>query len=72
MQLRHIAPPVVYEDSPLSFMVEGGACAFYTGEGEEYDDTLCDDPSVLTYYVIRPLTRVKGNKPSIQDEDSDE
>ena len=25
MELRHVAPPVVYEDSPLSYMVEHGA-----------------------------------------------
>jgi hypothetical protein len=65
MNLRHFAPPVVYLDSPLSFMVPGGARLFYQGEGEEFDDSLCEDPSVLTYFVIQTVNytdECKNNK----------
>ena len=36
-------------------MVPGGARLFYQGEGEEFDDSLCEDPSVLTYFVIQTV-----------------
>jgi len=54
LSLRHIAPPVIYIDSPLSYMVEGQANKFYEGEGINTTD--CEDPSVLVYCVIKPIT----------------
>jgi len=37
MNLRHFAPPVVYIDSPLSYMVPGGYEAMENGDVEEKD-----------------------------------
>jgi len=58
MNLRHYAPPVVYIESPLSYMVPGGAELFYQGEGE-LDEGICEDPSVLIYFVIEVVNYKK-------------
>jgi len=49
LALRHIAPPVVYLDSPLSYMSEGAAKRFYQGEVKNF----AADPSVIVYYAIQ-------------------
>ena len=51
--VRHIAPHVVFQDAPVSYMFAGQAGKFYQGEGE---DTTADndDPSVLVYYIVKP------------------
>lgn len=49
----HLAPPVIYIDSPLSFLAEGKARAFYQGMGGLNSDEY-EDPTVINYYVIEP------------------
>jgi hypothetical protein len=34
MSMRHIAPPVLYSTSPLTYLSSGKANQFYQGEGE--------------------------------------
>ena len=51
LQMKALAPPVVYIDAPLSYMAEGQASKFYEGEGTSMSDH-CDDPNVIVYCVI--------------------
>ena len=51
-QVRHIAPPVLYSNSPLSYIQSGAAESFYQGEGEATSGA-CDDPSVIVYWIIQ-------------------
>jgi hypothetical protein len=50
--VRHIAPHVVFQDAPISYMFLGQAGKFYQGEGED-TNAKNDDPSVLMYYVVK-------------------
>ena len=52
LALRHIAPPVVYDAAPLTYMSEGQANKFYEGEGET---DRAEDPSVLVYCAVQPM-----------------
>ena len=52
LQIRHIAPPVLYSNSPLSYIASGAAESFYQGEGEATSGG-CDDPSVIVYWIIQ-------------------
>jgi hypothetical protein len=51
LQIRHIAPPVLFSNSPLSYIVPGAAEQFYQGEGESTNDG-CEDPSVIVFWII--------------------
>ena len=50
--VRHIAPHVVFQNAPISYMFLGQAGKFYQGEGEN-TNALNDDPSVLMYYIVK-------------------
>ena len=52
--MRHIAPLVIYEDAPVSYMASGGANRFYQGEGENTNDE-CEDPNSIIYFIVRTL-----------------
>lgn len=52
MALRHYAPPVIYVDSPLSYMSEGAAKRFYQGQQDNCAHN-ADDPHVISYYAIK-------------------
>ena len=54
MSMRHIAPPVLYSTSPLSYCASGAANLFYEGEGESRNDE-CDDPSMIIYWIIESI-----------------
>lgn len=58
ISMRHVSPPVLYEDAPLSYLSSGAANSFYQGEGENLNASV-DDPGVLVYYVIRPIIFVE-------------
>jgi hypothetical protein len=51
--MTHLAPPVIYIDSPLSFLAEGKARAFYQGIAG-LNTNKYEDPTVINYYVIEP------------------
>lgn len=61
LALRHIAPPTVYEDAPLTYMSEGQANKFYEGEGESNNDA-AEDPSVIVYCAVKPIFEVEVPK----------
>jgi hypothetical protein len=73
LQIRHIAPPVLYSNSPLSYIASGAAESFYQGEGEATNDG-CDDPSVIVYWIVETtLQEVEDVPPrmlitNVQDE----
>jgi hypothetical protein len=50
--MRKIAPMIIHEDAPISYMAEGQALKFYSGEGE-LDEA--EDPSTASYYIVRVL-----------------
>ena len=52
--MRHIAPLVIYEDAPVSYMASGQANKFYQGEGENTNDE-CEDPNSIVYFIVRTL-----------------
>lgn len=54
MSMRHIAPPVLYSTSPLTYLATGAANLFYEGEGESRNDG-CEDPSVIIYWIIESV-----------------
>lgn len=61
LALRHIAPPTVFEASPLTYMSEGQANKFYEGEGENLNDAT-EDPSVIVYCAVRQIFEVEVPK----------
>jgi len=61
LALRHIAPPVVYDRAPLTYMSEGQANKFYEGEGES-NSAAAEDPSVLVYFAVKPVFDVEVPK----------
>ena len=61
LALRHIAPPTIYEDAPLTYMSEGQANKFYEGEGESNNDA-AEDPSVIVYCALKPIFEVEVPK----------
>ena len=60
--MRHIAPPILYYESPLSYMTENPAKKFYDGEDlpedqrvegvHEHDETDGAAQNVINYCVI--------------------
>ena len=54
MSMRHIAPPVLYSTSPLTYLATGAANLFYEGEGESRNDGR-EDPSVIIYWIIESV-----------------
>ena len=61
LALRHIAPPVIYDGAPLTYMSEGQANKFYEGEGESNNDA-AEDPSVIVYCAVQPIFEVEVPK----------
>ena len=51
--MRHLAPPVVYLDAPLTYLAEGQANKFFTGMSG-VNSAQNEDPSVINYFVIEP------------------
>jgi hypothetical protein len=53
--IRHIAPIVVYEDSPLSYVETGMGVAFHKGENECIGNNghTNDDSLSINYFIIR-------------------
>jgi hypothetical protein len=64
MSMRHIAPPVLYSTSPLTYLASGAANLFYEGEGESRNDG-CDDPSVIIYWIIESIRDHDDSPPSL-------
>jgi len=60
MSMRHIAPPVLYSTSPLSYCAAGAANLFYEGEGESRNDE-CDDPSMIIYWIIESINEEQSS-----------
>ena len=68
--MRHYAPPVVYQDSPLSYLAAGKAQKFYMGAslnsvGEK--NTKINNPqnNVVHYCVIQPIYDINKNRNDI-------
>lgn len=53
LSMRHLAPPVVYLDAPLTYLAEGQANKFFTGMSG-VNSAEFEDPSVINYFVIEP------------------
>lgn len=52
--MRHLAPIVVYEEAPISYLVNGLAKNFYAGEEESFDTMANqEDPLSINYFVVR-------------------
>jgi len=54
LAMRHIPPLVIYEDAPISYMVEGQASRFYIGEGE-FPNSEDPEPISVHYFIVRAL-----------------
>ena len=62
-EMEHISPHVVFDDSPISYLQDGGFAGlghrFFEGQGRD-GSVECYDPSKLTYQVITIGGRLIG------------
>lgn len=49
MSIRHVAPPVLYSNAPLTYLAPGTAGSFYEGE---QDMMKAEDPSLIIYWIL--------------------
>jgi hypothetical protein len=58
-QMKHQTPHIVFDEAPLSYLLEGRGMHYNQARGMDHS-VKCEDPSTICYHVIIPGGRLIG------------